>query len=60
MFARLNTLIRGFLSLFITGLEKANPRALIDQSARTCEPRFRASTTASRSTPGSASADAAD
>jgi phage shock protein A len=30
MFRRLKTLIRGFLSLFITGLEKANPQALIE------------------------------
>lgn len=30
MFARLKTLLRGFLSLFITGLEKANPKALIE------------------------------
>lgn len=30
MFQRLANLIRGFLSLFISGLEKANPRALIE------------------------------
>jgi phage shock protein A len=30
MFRRLSTLLRGFLSLFITGLEKANPQALIE------------------------------
>ena len=30
MFRRLGNLIRGFLSLFISGLEKANPRALIE------------------------------
>ena len=30
MFKRLRTLLRGFLSLFITGLEKANPQALIE------------------------------
>lgn len=30
MFARLKNLIRGFLGLFISGLEKANPRALIE------------------------------
>ena len=30
MFQRLKTLVRGFLSLFISGLEKANPRALIE------------------------------
>lgn len=30
MFARLGNLIRGFLSLFISGLEKANPKALIE------------------------------
>jgi len=30
MFRRLTNLFRGFLSLFISGLEKANPRALIE------------------------------
>ena len=30
MFARLKNLIRGFMSLFISGLEKANPKALIE------------------------------
>ena len=30
MFARLGNLIRGFLGLFISGLEKANPKALIE------------------------------
>jgi len=30
MFQRLKNLVRGFLSLFISGLEKANPRALIE------------------------------
>jgi phage shock protein A len=30
MFRRLGNLLRGFLSLFISGLEKANPRALIE------------------------------
>lgn len=30
MFKRLATLFRGFLSLFVSGLEKANPRALIE------------------------------
>ena len=30
MFSRLKNLIRGFLGLFISGLEKANPRALIE------------------------------
>jgi phage shock protein A len=30
MFNRLATLVRGFLSLFISGLEKSNPRALIE------------------------------
>lgn len=30
MFNRLANLIRGFLSLFISGIEKANPRALIE------------------------------
>ncbi len=30
MFARLKNLVRGFLSLFISGLEKANPKALIE------------------------------
>ena len=30
MFARLKNLIRGFLGLFISGLEKANPQALIE------------------------------
>lgn len=30
MFRRLSTLIRGFLGLFISGLEKANPRAMIE------------------------------
>lgn len=30
MFQRLKQLFRGFLSLFVTGLEKANPRALIE------------------------------
>ncbi|HJY84481.1 MAG TPA: PspA/IM30 family protein [Candidatus Binatia bacterium] len=30
MFGRLRTLLRGFLSLFITGLEKANPKILIE------------------------------
>jgi phage shock protein A len=30
MFRRLANLVRGFLSLFISGLEKANPRALIE------------------------------
>lgn len=30
MFRRLKTLVRGFLGLFISGLEKANPRALIE------------------------------
>jgi phage shock protein A len=30
MFRRLSTLLKGFLSLFISGLEKANPRALIE------------------------------
>ncbi len=30
MFRRLANLLRGFLSLFISGLEKANPRALIE------------------------------
>ena len=30
MFNRLRNLLRGFLSLFISGLEKANPRALIE------------------------------
>jgi len=30
MFNRLSNLLRGFLSLFISGLEKANPKALIE------------------------------
>ena len=30
MFKRLANLVRGFLSLFISGIEKANPRALIE------------------------------
>ncbi|MDX1501748.1 MAG: PspA/IM30 family protein [Thermoanaerobaculia bacterium] len=30
MFNRLKNLLRGFLSLFISGIEKANPRALIE------------------------------
>jgi hypothetical protein len=30
MFRRLANLLRGFLSLFISGLEKANPQALIE------------------------------
>jgi len=30
MFKRLATLMRGFLGLFVSGLEKANPRALIE------------------------------
>lgn len=30
MFNRLKTLVRGFLGLFISGLEKANPKALIE------------------------------
>ena len=30
MFNRLRNLLRGFLSLFVSGLEKANPRALIE------------------------------
>src|SRR5437867_6380458 len=30
MFGRLRTLFRGFLSLFITGLERANPKVLIE------------------------------
>lgn len=30
MFRRLSTLLKGFLSLFISGLEKANPKALIE------------------------------
>lgn len=30
MFKRLANLLRGFLSLFVSGLEKANPRALIE------------------------------
>jgi len=30
MFQRLRTLLRGFVSLFITGLEQANPKALIE------------------------------
>ena len=30
MFARLGNLIRGFLSLFVSGLERANPKALIE------------------------------
>lgn len=30
MFNRLSNLLRGFLSLFISGLEKSNPRALIE------------------------------
>lgn len=30
MFGRLRTLLRGFLSLFITGLERANPKILIE------------------------------
>jgi phage shock protein A len=30
MFRRLGNLVRGFLSLFISGLEKANPQALIE------------------------------
>ena len=30
MFRRIATLFRGFLSLFITGIEKQNPRALIE------------------------------
>lgn len=30
MWARIKTLFRGFLSLFVTGLEKANPKALIE------------------------------
>ncbi len=30
MWARIRTLFRGFLSLFVTGLEKANPKALIE------------------------------
>jgi phage shock protein A len=30
MFQRLANLVRGFLSLFISGIEKANPRALIE------------------------------
>jgi phage shock protein A len=30
MFGRISTLFKGFLSLFISGIEKANPRALIE------------------------------
>ncbi len=30
MFKRLANLIRGFLSLFISGIERSNPRALIE------------------------------
>ena len=30
MFGRLRTLFRGFFSLFITGLERANPKVLIE------------------------------
>src|SRR5436309_14187354 len=30
MFGRLRTLFRGFLSLFITGLERGNPKVLIE------------------------------
>jgi hypothetical protein len=30
MFKRIGTLFRGFLSLFITGIEKSNPAALIE------------------------------
>ncbi|MCH9650444.1 MAG: PspA/IM30 family protein [Deltaproteobacteria bacterium] len=30
MFQRLKNLVRGFMSLFVSGLEKANPRALIE------------------------------
>ena len=30
MFRRIATLFRGFVSLFITGIEKQNPRALIE------------------------------
>jgi phage shock protein A len=30
MFKRISTLLRGFLSLFISGIEKQNPRALIE------------------------------
>ncbi len=35
MWRRLKTLIRGFLSLFVTGLEKASPRALIEAEKET-------------------------
>ena len=30
MFSRISNLIRGFFSLFITGLEKKNPEALLE------------------------------
>ena len=30
MFARISTLLKGFVSLFISGIEKSNPRALIE------------------------------
>jgi phage shock protein A len=35
VFQRLANLIRGFLSLFVSGLEKANPRALIEAEKET-------------------------
>ncbi len=43
MFNRLRNLLRGFLSLFVSGLEKANPRALIEaekENLRTQIARF--------------------
>lgn len=35
MWQRLSTLFRGFLSLFVTGIEKANPKALIEAEKET-------------------------
>jgi len=35
MFQRLKTLLRGFIGLFVTGVEKANPRALIEAEKET-------------------------
>ncbi len=56
MFKRIMTLIRGFVGLFVSGLEKSNPQALIEAEKKTCASRSRASTTTWPLTPGSSSA----
>jgi len=39
MFARIGRLVRGFLGLFISGIEEQNPEALMEAARQSSAPR---------------------